>query len=269
MSYHHIDSRVVKTRKKHQCLGCLDIIPPGSSVQRNTGTWEGEIGSSYVCGPCEEYLGLYWDEHEYSEGQLGDARNEAAMGEIGHPVCDYFDDFSLIEREKIAKIFKEMRKDNFVFIEDKARIEKIACALDQHTIRVFHEIDEKAIKQSLYGESFALTHSLGLMLSKLGHNITVKTGNDRGKFSIILEEHRHKSLKDELNNDNFIYKLEQKVRQLEGQLENAKHHNQKSTEYLESRLKQAESIVNLLKNFGIALGVLAIAAISIAPWRLF
>jgi len=65
-----INRKKVKTRKPHYCTGCMDIIPSGSMVIRDT-LVDGEIYSVYFCDICEKVLEEYGNDiEEFSEGDL-------------------------------------------------------------------------------------------------------------------------------------------------------------------------------------------------------
>lgn len=47
------NSRIVKTRKEHQCDCCFKRIPVGIKVEYNAGKMEGDFYSYYVCDECK------------------------------------------------------------------------------------------------------------------------------------------------------------------------------------------------------------------------
>ncbi len=52
-----IDSKEVKTRKDHQCFGCLEIIPVGTTMNRSTFASDNDgIWTNYQCAECDQYL---------------------------------------------------------------------------------------------------------------------------------------------------------------------------------------------------------------------
>ncbi len=46
---------VNKTRKKHLCFGCLEIIPAGSKANKYAGMVEGQFSSFHMCIPCYQF----------------------------------------------------------------------------------------------------------------------------------------------------------------------------------------------------------------------
>lgn len=47
---------VVKTRKPHTCIFCLEEIPKGSSCGYYAGMWENQFYSYYMCNRCLEFI---------------------------------------------------------------------------------------------------------------------------------------------------------------------------------------------------------------------
>ena len=60
----------VKTRKNHQCFGCLGIIPAGSIVVKWAGISEGDFSHGYTCGICSIILEDFDCTETYYEGDL-------------------------------------------------------------------------------------------------------------------------------------------------------------------------------------------------------
>ena len=75
-----IDERTVKTRKPHQCFGCREVIPTGSTVLRSTIVDGGEIYATYLCDDCVEFNKTlpsdYWMDGCYYEGDLAEAKRQ-------------------------------------------------------------------------------------------------------------------------------------------------------------------------------------------------
>jgi hypothetical protein len=69
---------VKKTRKEHQCLGCVEKIPAGSEAIYIAAVFEGYFGAYHMCKECMEYI----DRHPFERGDfwcggdIGDARRE-------------------------------------------------------------------------------------------------------------------------------------------------------------------------------------------------
>lgn len=68
------ERKEVKTRKRHQCLGCLDKFPPGTQMVNNKGMFEDHFYNYYLCYSCEEFL----KEHRewFEDGVWPDCVNE-------------------------------------------------------------------------------------------------------------------------------------------------------------------------------------------------
>lgn len=62
---------VKSTKKEHECMGCLKIIPIGSCAYNYVGLWEGKFYCYYLCQSCagyaeknDDYLdydGTFWE----------------------------------------------------------------------------------------------------------------------------------------------------------------------------------------------------------------
>jgi hypothetical protein len=70
-------TEVKRTCKPHQCFGCLETIPVGSSARYITGNWEGSWSYYYLCQACCAYV----DEHGWDDVCEGDGYFHA--GDIG------------------------------------------------------------------------------------------------------------------------------------------------------------------------------------------
>ena len=70
--------KVNKTRKPHRCTGCRKRFPAGSWLWYQSGVWDGEFYSGYMCQPCYQEMrrGDYSD--GFSEGDLKEGRIERA-----------------------------------------------------------------------------------------------------------------------------------------------------------------------------------------------
>jgi hypothetical protein len=67
---------VKKTRKDHNCFGCCEKIPSGSSAHYYAGVFEGYFSTSYYCIPCKKYVDENpedWSEGFYY-GDIGESR---------------------------------------------------------------------------------------------------------------------------------------------------------------------------------------------------
>lgn len=67
---------IKKTRKEHQCNGCREKIPAGSSAAYYSGVFEGNFFSAYLCRECDEYLTKHLEDFEdgWSDGDIGSLR---------------------------------------------------------------------------------------------------------------------------------------------------------------------------------------------------
>ncbi|MDA8212113.1 MAG: hypothetical protein M0021_09585 [Clostridia bacterium] len=72
-------TEVKKTRKEHQCKGCLIKIPAGSGAKYFAGRVEGEFSTGYLCKECDKYLREHSKDFEdfWHEGEIGELRREA------------------------------------------------------------------------------------------------------------------------------------------------------------------------------------------------
>ena len=75
------ETEVKKTRKEHECLGCLTKINENSEAFYIVAVFEGDFGAYHLCKPCRDYLdrnpisrGDFW-----CEGDLGNAREEEEL----------------------------------------------------------------------------------------------------------------------------------------------------------------------------------------------
>lgn len=64
--------KLVKTRKPHQCFGCLREMRPGSMMKYLAAVDAGEFLSVYFCAVCDEYMSIYdfRSDDEIGEGEL-------------------------------------------------------------------------------------------------------------------------------------------------------------------------------------------------------
>ena len=72
---------VVKTRKPHQCFGCLTLIQKGANAERNVCKGDNGLYTIYLCLDCAEFEKTlpddYWEPDEgYCEGDLDIAKEE-------------------------------------------------------------------------------------------------------------------------------------------------------------------------------------------------
>jgi hypothetical protein len=68
----NISEKYVKTRKEHQCIGCLRIFPKGSELRASVNTDEGRIYTVYICNDCDEHVlkNEEWYRDGFMEGEL-------------------------------------------------------------------------------------------------------------------------------------------------------------------------------------------------------
>lgn len=59
MSGEFFSSRIVKTRKRHQCACCCRMIPKGFRAVFHQGKCDGEFYSYYLCNTCETLTDKY------------------------------------------------------------------------------------------------------------------------------------------------------------------------------------------------------------------
>lgn len=65
-----LDHRVVKTRKKHFCHGCLEPIPIGTKADCAVIADEGTVYRSYLCLDCVSYCKKNPSVYDYSEDRM-------------------------------------------------------------------------------------------------------------------------------------------------------------------------------------------------------
>ena len=61
-------TKKVITRKPHRCFGCSRKFEPKTSMVINSGIWEGDLYSYYLCNTCESLLPIYSKDLDYSDG---------------------------------------------------------------------------------------------------------------------------------------------------------------------------------------------------------
>jgi hypothetical protein len=71
--------RQVTTKKAHQCMGCLDIIPIGSKVTYYAGIADGDFCYGYICTECEDVMECdhceeCFEDGVFREGALKDCK---------------------------------------------------------------------------------------------------------------------------------------------------------------------------------------------------
>ena len=76
---------VGKTRKAHQCEGCLTPVPAGATMTQAVGRFEGNFYSVYLCAPCAAILrdprfSELWVEG-WASGEIGELRAELEEAE--------------------------------------------------------------------------------------------------------------------------------------------------------------------------------------------
>jgi len=64
-------SKVVKTRKNHECFGCCRIMPKGSYLRYSVGVDGGDIQACYVCKVCDEIF-KDWHDDCFFRGDMMD-----------------------------------------------------------------------------------------------------------------------------------------------------------------------------------------------------
>jgi hypothetical protein len=73
---------MVKTRALHQCWGCVDDIPIGSTVYASVGVDCGAISTAYWCGKCKEFLDNLesWEREDgFAMGELNELMREKEL----------------------------------------------------------------------------------------------------------------------------------------------------------------------------------------------
>ena len=64
-----LSSKLVKTRKPHQCHGCFREFPAKSMMVRWSSAYEGTVGSGHTCTTCNELMEHLEDDGDgYPEG---------------------------------------------------------------------------------------------------------------------------------------------------------------------------------------------------------
>ena len=67
-----LSSKIVTTRKPHECVACTRIIPKGRSMIRSTVKDGGELYTNYECSACNALIsmgiGVCPDDHTYDYG---------------------------------------------------------------------------------------------------------------------------------------------------------------------------------------------------------
>ena len=83
----YISNESVKTRKPHQCWGCLETFPIGSTLRRWVGKSDGVLLSLYICPECDAYIAerkkddRWYGEDGFEQGFVRDDRAEALAWE--------------------------------------------------------------------------------------------------------------------------------------------------------------------------------------------
>lgn len=87
MSY-NFQPKIVKTRKKHRCVGCNEIIEIGTKVMKYSGVSDGKFYNSYMCDACEEFsktecmkCRTCWDIEVCFDGYIKECKIEMGWGE--------------------------------------------------------------------------------------------------------------------------------------------------------------------------------------------
>ncbi len=75
---------VKKTRKKHRCFGCRELIQEGSRAWYVAGKYEGDFFADYYCDDCKVFMDENPDyfEEEIYYGDIGDARKEIGEASV-------------------------------------------------------------------------------------------------------------------------------------------------------------------------------------------
>ncbi len=82
MSATVLDNRVVLTRSRHQCWGCLEDFPPGSRMRVCKCADGGVLSTTYWCNTCDAYVAeklkedRWWADDGLFRGCVRDDRNE-------------------------------------------------------------------------------------------------------------------------------------------------------------------------------------------------
>jgi hypothetical protein len=73
-----LESKIVVTRKEHQCWGCARKIPKGLKMRVLKLAEDGKVVSSYWCETCQ----LYWNRHCNNDDEIscGELRDENRKG---------------------------------------------------------------------------------------------------------------------------------------------------------------------------------------------
>jgi hypothetical protein len=65
-----LSDKLVTVKKKHQCFGCLGVIPAGASAKKQSWIFDGDFCHGYLCGVCQIILADAVDLDEWYEGEL-------------------------------------------------------------------------------------------------------------------------------------------------------------------------------------------------------
>ena len=67
-----LSNSLVKTRKPHQCFGCLREMPKGTRMDRSAYAHDGSVYSVYICIPCFRILAKYRGVVSDSDGTISE-----------------------------------------------------------------------------------------------------------------------------------------------------------------------------------------------------
>ncbi len=62
------ETRMVKARKEHKCIECLEPIKKGEEYQRCSGLWDGGFNTYRTCKHCADLRNEIVKNNPYSEG---------------------------------------------------------------------------------------------------------------------------------------------------------------------------------------------------------
>lgn len=85
MSYYSVREKEVKTRKPHQCIGCLETYPKGSLLLYRAYVFDGEFQTDYLCDNCVKALGDM-DSSDMEDGFMAGDLRQGWVNEQGDSI---------------------------------------------------------------------------------------------------------------------------------------------------------------------------------------
>lgn len=82
--------RTVVSRKSRHCPECRSEIPSGTRYSRETGRWEGDLYSAFMCLPCRAFTERYVTSMQHC-GSLNGDEVSYTFGSILEEAAEYLD----------------------------------------------------------------------------------------------------------------------------------------------------------------------------------